>query len=252
MLLGHEDKVQAFRNLIASGNLGHSYLFFGPPGIGKFLFAKTLAYVLEYGAFETESEPLIDAVFIAPDDKEIIGVEAVRGIKHFLSERPFRSVRRLVVLRDAEALTREAQSAMLKIVEEPNESALIVFIAREPQALFAPLRSRLTKIYFQPFSKGLLKSVLAKFYEVPTREAEIIAAKSFGRLGRALELAAGKKTKFANLEGELAEEINNLYFMGVRAHSELLKWLGERQIAIARFNLNARLQQKAVDYKMKQ
>src|SRR3989344_5497544 len=147
-LYGHEDKLAAFQKLIESGLLSHAYLFYGAPGIGKFHFAKILARRMEFGAAAPKREPFLDTFFIEPDEKGTIGVETVREIRKFLSQKPFRSSRRLAVVRDAEALTKEAQSAMLKIVEEPGETALIVFIAHDPQVLFAPLRSRMIRIYF--------------------------------------------------------------------------------------------------------
>ena len=43
---GHDDVVQAFRQAIERGRLAHAYLLIGPSGIGKRLFARTLAQTL--------------------------------------------------------------------------------------------------------------------------------------------------------------------------------------------------------------
>jgi len=248
MIFGHEDKVQAFKKLLASDALGHAYLFFGQPEIGKFFFSRLLAYALEYGVFELRDEPLIDAMFIEPAENGKIGVEAVREVRRFLSARPLRSRRRLVVIRDAEGLTKEAQSALLKIVEEPGEAALIIFIAALPQALFAPLRSRLEKIYFRSLPKAEIKSLLQKYYQASPAEAEALAAKSFGCLGRALKLKQRERQSEAanDLKKEIAEKIVALYLKGVKTNAALLGRLLERETALKRFNLNVNLQRKAL------
>src|SRR5947209_18962008 len=43
---GHDALVRAFDRLVRRGRLGHAYLFTGPPGIGKRLFAEELAKAL--------------------------------------------------------------------------------------------------------------------------------------------------------------------------------------------------------------
>ena len=69
-------------------------------------------------------------------------------LKYFLWQKPNRSLKRLAIINEAENLTSEAQNAALKIVEEPPESSLIIFIAKTSEDLFSTLTSRLQKIYF--------------------------------------------------------------------------------------------------------
>ena len=45
-ILGHERQTDAFRNIVVRRRLAHAYLFVGPAGIGKRLFAKELAKAL--------------------------------------------------------------------------------------------------------------------------------------------------------------------------------------------------------------
>src|SRR5580693_1914238 len=45
-ILGHERLTAAFRDIVARHRLAHAYLFVGPAGIGKHLFAKELAQAL--------------------------------------------------------------------------------------------------------------------------------------------------------------------------------------------------------------
>src|SRR5438874_3092519 len=43
---GHEAQIRAFERVVQRGRLAHAYLFTGPPGIGKRLFAEELAKAL--------------------------------------------------------------------------------------------------------------------------------------------------------------------------------------------------------------
>src|SRR5436305_11719986 len=43
---GHEALVEGFRRVVRRGRLAHAYLFTGPPGVGKRLFAVELAKAL--------------------------------------------------------------------------------------------------------------------------------------------------------------------------------------------------------------
>src|SRR3954469_25560900 len=43
---GHDEQAAAFARAVARGRLAHAYLFTGPPGIGKRLFAGELAKAL--------------------------------------------------------------------------------------------------------------------------------------------------------------------------------------------------------------
>ena len=45
-ILGHDEVVEQFRRTLASGRLASTYLFVGPPGVGKRRFAIELAHSL--------------------------------------------------------------------------------------------------------------------------------------------------------------------------------------------------------------
>jgi DNA polymerase-3 subunit delta' len=254
-LLGHEAHVRDFERLAAEDQLGHAYLFFGDEGIGKFLFAVSLANLLERKRFEVGPwETLTDTLIVqCGEGQNSLGIEAVRAIRRFLSATPFHASRRTVIVREAERLTWEAESALLKIVEEPPSHALILMTARSPEALFPPLASRMTKVYFRRFSRAVLGELLARHFGVTEREAARCAARAFGRLGYALALTK-EKTRDTKGKSEtvLTERLESLilsrFERGVRSESEALAFLLSRFEAASRFNLNTRLQERAVSY----
>lgn len=264
---GHEEHVCDLERLSRESLLGHAYLFFGDEGVGKFRVALGFANFLERGEWQVpEQEMLSDVLLIAcGEEQESVGIDRVRAIRKFLSATPFHSSRRTVIIRDAEFLTWEAESALLKIMEEPPSRTLIIMIARDPSALFPPLVSRMAKVYFARLSRTALAEALVREFEIPTREAAVLAARSFGRLGYALSLLRGgarrrksattekapTKTKI-RAEEALASKLEGLILdrwgKGVQKESSSLAFLLSRLEAASRFNLNPRLQEKAILY----
>lgn len=246
MLVGYDEKIRAFRKLVADERVGHAYLFFGDAGVGKNAFARAFAHFLEEGTFEAADAPLIDALWCTPVEGTI-GIDAVRALRTFLSQTPLRSSRRLAVVDDAHCLTPEAQSGMLKIVEEPPSRSLIIFIAHDSQVLLPPLLSRLTKVYFPRLSDAALLKALTGTFGIPAARARAIAPRSFGRVGRALALS-GKEEVPADesLAGELDEKILSLWEKGPERNAPALAYLLDRSTSLKRYNLNENLQRKAV------
>ena len=251
MMFGHEDKIRLFKKLANEGNLSHAYLFFGDAQIGKFLFAKALANFLENGKFEAAAEPLLDAEVFSSDEKGTIGIDAMRDLKKFLWQTPFRSSRRLAIINEAEKLTPEAQSSLLKIIEEPPREGFVIFVTYESDVLFPPLVSRLTKIYFERMPEVKIEDLLSAHYKISREKAKIVAGESFGRIGRAINLLGGKKSgESGDIQSDLEERILFLRKKGIIKNAKILSRLLERETFLKRYNLNQNIQKKAVEYEL--
>ncbi len=244
----HNEKIQAFQKIIQNDRLGHAYLFFGDEGVGKETVARALAHFLEGGSFEVEEMPLIDAQVFCAGEKGSIGIDVVRSIRTFLWSTPLVSSRRTAIIEGAHALTLEAQSALLKIVEEPPAHGLLVFVTHEPSVLLAPILSRLSKVYFPRFSVCELQSLLVKEHAVPEKKAEMIAKIAFGRIGRALRFLEGTPVLENDIKEQIREDIVRLWNKDKFSYARVLSLLLDREMYIARFTLNPNLQKKAIDY----
>lgn len=269
MLFGLEKLSEKFKRLADENKLSHAYLFFGEPQTGKFSFALALANYLETGSFEPTNRLLIDALILKPseneDDEDVWGIDRAREAKNFLWQKPLASKRRVVIFDQADTLTDEAQNALLKIMEEPPASALIIMIGLDASALRPTLASRISKIHFPRLSTGDLTEYLVKAAGLTEKNAVEAARKSFGRPGRAIELAKGGKSRPAEAEesgrgepvesargepAESAEEIIENFLLSLRANllknSGRLKWLLDRYVLLKRHPLNQKLQIKAI------
>lgn len=128
--------------------LFHAYVFFGEDEEAMVCFSRRLAHALEYGTFGNEGRFLNDFLRITPLEKESIGIDDVRAVQNFLYQRPVVSLKRMVVVCPADAITDEGQSGLLKIIEEPPKDALIILIAKTTDSLLPTIASRVHEVYF--------------------------------------------------------------------------------------------------------
>lgn len=257
MLVGQEKLTDIFKKLADTHRLSHAYLFFGEPQVGKFSFAAALANYLETGDFLKPSRILNDTLIVKPDPEGTIGIDAIRGIKRFLLQKPVYAPYRTVVIASGERMTAQAQHALLKVAEEPPETGLIILVVSNPEVLLSTLRSRLQQIYFPRVSAEVIAKMLTKETKITSAKANGIAKISFGRPGRAMELARSKDhgPRIKNkkelivemvenpglLEENMTEMITELAKEPVK-NCKVLRSILDRLTKISQFNTNKRLQ----------
>ena len=198
-ILGHEKILKDFARLAKEGSLAQSFLFYGPEMVGKKTSALALAKFFEKGEFTPphDGEILQDAMVVDinfmrqldPNVSDSVGIDAAREIKNFLVQKPNVSSRRTLIIDDAELLTTEAQNALLKIVEEPPTSSLIIFVASDADSILPTILSRIQKIYFGTVATGEIEVWLGN----GKADAKAIAKKSFGKPGLAWRLMFDEK-----------------------------------------------------------
>ena len=140
-------------------NLSHAYLLWGyGPQEGKIAIIQDFLVTLE-------PAPFVDSLIIFPVEGTT-GIDAVREAQRFIWQVPVRSARKTIIIADAATLTHEAQDAFLKIVEEPPEHGLVLFIARDPAFLSPALQSRFQKLFVpSPAGIALPEDALAEAEE---------------------------------------------------------------------------------------
>ncbi len=195
MLLGHDKLIKSFKRLADDNSLFHAYLFVGEKGIGKFSFARSLGNYLENGEFDLppEDRVLSETLVIKKTGKENIGIDQVREIRHFLSEKPLKSRRRLVIIDEAETFSDRAGDAVLKITEEPPENGLIILVAGSPESVLRTIKSRTQSVYFKKVPRKETAEWLEKEKGIKKSRAEELAEKSFGKPGLALKMEKEKE-----------------------------------------------------------
>lgn len=156
-------------------------LLTGPTGVGKGSVATELLEALGMqSAYVLRVEPEAAG--------KAIGIEAVRTLEHFLSLAVPKQVTktgidRAILIENAEALTTEAQNALLKTLEEPPVGTIMILTATSQDALLPTVRSRVQVVAITQPPTDLLRPLL------PADQAERILALSGGLPGLAMALA---------------------------------------------------------------
>lgn len=88
-------------------------------------------------------------LLILSDPTSSIGIDQVRLIKHFLSTQPTTSDHKTTILLYAENLTRVAQNALLKTLEEPPTFAKIILVSPNTHIFLPTILSRCQTIAVQ-------------------------------------------------------------------------------------------------------
>lgn len=122
----------------------HAVALLGERGIGKRYVATHLAtQLLKVTDDKLQSYPYFIAV--EPDEKGVIGIEQARSMvsKLQLKTTGTNPVRRVVLIDQAETLTREAQNALLKAIEEPPADTVIICTIADRSTILPTVLSRL-------------------------------------------------------------------------------------------------------------
>ncbi len=201
MLIGHEQLVENFKGLAEQNELSHGYLFSGPSRVGKKLFALCFANFLETGKFGGP-KMLGDAFLLEPDEKQTIGIDEIRRIRNFLWQKPVASKKRTVIINDVEAMTGEAQNALLKIAEEPPQSSFLILVARDPEKLLPTLQSRLQKVYFSSVPLPLVENWLKEKFGCEKEQSRAAAVLSSGQPGLAWRMLFDERFQALRKSGE--------------------------------------------------
>lgn len=198
---GQTAALTALCRALAQDRLAHAYIFSGPAGVGKRCAAVGLAHALlcetasgrgcgscaACATVRAGSHPDYHFTTTA-DGKQRLGVDQVRDMEQFLRLRPLRGGKKIAVVDPAQRLTPAAQSALLKVVEEPPGDAVLVLVTTSAANLARPLVSRCQQLRFARLPVADVEAVLRARPGPAADAADLLARYSRGSLGRAVSL----------------------------------------------------------------
>ena len=214
-IYGHDEIVERFRQTLETGRLASTYLFVGPPGVGKRRFALELAHALlctespdaslepcgrceSCRLFASGNHPDLDVVARQPDRSELrvsqfIGYDDYlkqEALCHRIAYKPFFGRRRIAIINDADHLNDESANCLLKTLEEPPPRSLLILVGTSPSRQLPTIRSRSQLVRFKPLDAETVARILIDAQRVADPAAARRAAElSDGSVERAVELA---------------------------------------------------------------
>jgi len=129
-----------------------------------------------------------DLHLVAPEGN-ILRIDQIRALQHDLALSPVEGCYRVAIIEGMEKATAEASNALLKSLEEPPPSVVLILIAPEPEALLPTIVSRCQLIALRPLPVQVVRDALVDRWHVQPEHADYLAHLSGGRLGWAVMAA---------------------------------------------------------------
>jgi DNA polymerase-3 subunit delta' len=229
-LLGQQKAKDLLTRSLTSGRMAHGYLFKGPEGVGKSLYARGFAAAINcrevnrIGAcgicnscrkFRSDNHP---DLMVVKAEKGTIKIDMIRRMITEISFAPFESSMRVVVIEDVQNMGREAANSLLKTLEEPPLANLLILTADSSEQVLPTLISRCQVVPFSPLCLKDCVTILTG-QGVEEKTARLLARLSEGSPGRARILL---DTEMIELWHQAVDFLNDSEIKGDAELGELL------------------------------
>jgi replication factor C subunit 2/4 len=166
-IISQEESINILNNTLKTGELPH-LLLHGSPGTGK--TSSILALCNQLFGPERVNERVIE--LNASDER---GINIVRGKIINFAKVAIGTVDpnylcppyKIIILDEADAMTKEAQAALRKVMEENSNITRFCFICNYINQIIEPINSRCVKIRFKPINS---ESIITKLKTISKKE----------------------------------------------------------------------------------
>ena len=135
-MLGNETTVLALRTMMdraaAGSGAPRAILFTGPSGCGKTTLARIVA--AELGAHPRD--------VVEMDSADFRGIDTIRDVRRSMAYRPAAGPRRVWIMDEVHQLSKDAQSALLKALEDTPAHVTFLLATTDPEKLLPTIRNR--------------------------------------------------------------------------------------------------------------
>jgi DNA polymerase-3 subunit delta' len=172
---GHERIKAILEKQLESGKFSHAYLFRGPEGVGK----RTLTEEFAKKILKTDklsNHP--DFISLGIDEK--VSVEDVRKLCSKLAVKPFSAKYTVAIVDSAHLLNLSSGNALLKTLEEPSASSIIILISGGK--VLPTIMSRCQTFMFNPLTVSECEAYAKMSGEDYENSALVLSGGSIGTL----------------------------------------------------------------------
>ncbi|RKU39290.1 DNA polymerase III subunit delta' [Candidatus Poribacteria bacterium] len=198
-VIGHQHIIEQLQRTVASNRIAGAYLFVGPTGVGKETVARYFAQLI---FCQQEAQPPTvcgtclacrkvdsgnhpDLQFIRPEGS-LLRIGQIRELQKQIIYEPLEASRKVYILTDVERMNAEAENCLLKTLEEPPASSVLILLTSNIQVLLPTTRSRCQILQFHPMPTQELVAVLTDRFSVAPEQATTLAIAAGGAIGKAI------------------------------------------------------------------
>lgn len=208
-ICGQDKQIVILQRAVQTERVAHAYLFYGMEGIGKTTSARVFAKILncKEGGIDScgecsscvkiDHDTHPDVITVEPKGA-FIKIEDIRNVHGQSQFRPFEGRKRVFIIVHADRMNNPSANALLKTLEEPNPSNVLVLVTSRPYLLPVTILSRCQKLRFNPIHKEAVSLFLKERASVDGSTADILASSSRGSIGKALEMLNESYLMFKN------------------------------------------------------
>jgi len=199
-LIGNERIKKLLQRAVTDRRIGQSLLMIGPRGVGKYQFALALAQALNCDEPKSgdacgqcnscrkiaAAEHLDVQTFT--NDGQFIKIGQMREMSRDAQFRPYEGRHRVFIVDEADRMNANAANSVLKTLEEPPDSTLIVLVSANPYRMPDTIRSRCQILNFAALPANELERHLIAQGKREPDEARLLSRLARGSIGHALEI----------------------------------------------------------------
>ena len=205
-MIGQEKAAGYLRAAVESDQVGHAYLFLGPPGSGKKTAAKSLACALfcddaGCGAcgtcFRIKRGYHPDVRVVSPEGAASYMVGQIRQIIRDVGLAPVEADRKVFIIDAADMFNDSCANAFLKTLEEPPQDTVIILLATAFDSVLPTIASRCQVVRFRRLPPKMAERLLEQRTGAEEWEARAALAATGGVIARAAEFLQSSSRRAA-------------------------------------------------------
>lgn len=203
-VVGQEHITATLKQEIASGRIGHAYLFTGSRGTGKTSCSKIIAKAVNCPNQHDGNPCGVCEICKGIDDGSVLdvteidaasnnGVDNIRQLREEANFTPAQVSYRVYIIDETHMLSVGAFNALLKIMEEPPEHVIFILATTEVHKIPATILSRCQRFDFKRISPSVIAARVRWVCEqegiqIEPQAADLIASLAEGGMRDALSL----------------------------------------------------------------
>lgn len=148
--LGNEEVVRSLRSTMEREEIPHTMLFTGPSGCGKTTLARIVAARLKCSRRD----------FIENNAADFRGIDSVRDILRQMLLAPMSGLCRVWLLDECHQLSKDAQHALLKALEDTPAHIYFLLATTDPEKLLPTIKTRCVTFDVKPLDDKTMENMV--------------------------------------------------------------------------------------------